>query len=156
MKERQGEHPLGDVGQIIAFIIFIIIWAADSFLFDFSTQLNARVPFYSKTIVTIVIFAVSLYLLATSYKVITGDHRPRRVITSGVFKYIRHPMYLSAVLFYLGLVVSSLSIVSFLMWILIFIFYNYIAGYEEKLMEMKYGEEYISYKQITGKWLPKF
>ena len=155
MKEKQGEHPFGDVGQIIAFIIFIIVWAVDSFLLDFSTHLNAYVPFYAKTIVTIVIIAVSLCLLGASHKLITGGHRPETVISGGVFRYIRHPLYMSAVLFYLGLAVSSLSIVSFLMWILIFIFYDYIAGYEEKLLISKFGEEYLSYRQRTGKWLPR-
>jgi len=36
----------------------------------------------------------------------------------------------------------------------IFIFYNYLASYEEKLLEEKFGEEYIKYKQKTGKWVP--
>ena len=36
-----------------------------------------------------------------------------------------------------------------------FVFYNYIAGYEERLLETKHGEAYKSYKQKTGKWLPK-
>ena len=35
------------------------------------------------------------------------------------------------------------------------LFYNFIAGYEEKLLEAKFGERYSIYKQKTGKWLPK-
>ena len=155
MKEKQGEHPFGDTGQIIAFIIFIIVWILDSFLVKISTRLNAYVPFYVRTIVTIIIFSISLYLLGASHKLITGEHRPDKVISDGVFRYIRHPLYMSAVLFYLGLAVSSLSIISFAFWLGIFIFYNYIASYEEKLLELKYGEEYILYRQKTGKWLPR-
>jgi len=156
MKEKQGEHPFGDAGQLIAFAIFVIVWVADSFFLEFSTQLTSYVPFYVRTIVAVVILAVSLYLLSASHKVVAGENRPQRVIAGGVFKYLRHPLYMSAILFYLALIVSTLSIISFALWIAIFIFYNYIAGYEEKLMEIKFGDEYTSYKQTTGKWLPKF
>lgn len=155
MKEKQGEHPFGDAGQLIAFGIFAIAWVADSFFLRISTQLTSYVPFYVRTIVAIIIFSVSLYLLAASHKVVAGENRPQKVITGGVFKFLRHPLYMSAILFYLALIVSTLSIISLALWIGIFLFYNYIAGYEEKLMEMKFGQEYLSYKQKTGKWLPK-
>jgi protein-S-isoprenylcysteine O-methyltransferase Ste14 len=52
-------------------------------------------------------------------------------------------------------VISTLSLFSFLFFGLIFVFYNYIADYEEKLLEAKFGEEYIRYKNKTGKWLPR-
>lgn len=155
MKEKQGEHPFGDAGQLIAFGIFAIAWVADSIFLEFSTGLAAYVPLYVRTITAVAILAVSLYLLATSHKVIKGDHRPRRVMTGGVFKYIRHPLYMSAVLFYLAFIVYSLSLISFVLGVAIFIFYNYIAGYEEKIMEMKFGEEYVTYRIKTGKWLPR-
>jgi len=38
--------------------------------------------------------------------------------------------------------------------VVIFVFYNYIAGYEEKLLEQRYDETYRKYKKRTGKWLP--
>jgi len=142
MKEKQGEHPFGDAGQLIALALFIIVWIADSFFLKFSTILTTYVPSFIQLIVAVVIFAVSLYLLAASHKVIAGEHRPEKVICDGVFKYIRHPLYMSAILFYLALIVSTLSIISFVLCAVIFIFYNYIAGY-------------LSYKQKTGKWLPK-
>ena len=62
---------------------------------------------------------------------------------------------MSALLFYLVLIVSTLSLISLAFWVIIFVFYNYIAGYEEKLMEMKFGEKYISYKRKTSRWLPR-
>ena len=155
MEEKQGEHPFGDTGQIIAFIIFLIIWVADSFFMKVSTMLTDYIPLYVRLIIAVVVFAISLYLLNASHKVVAGDHRPAKVISDGVFRYFRHPLYMSALLFYVALIASTLSIISFAFWIGIFIFYNYIAGYEEKLLEMKFGEEYISYRQKTGKWLPR-
>jgi len=37
----------------------------------------------------------------------------------------------------------------------VFAFYNYIASYEEMLLDGKYGEEYLEYKRRTGTWIPK-
>jgi protein-S-isoprenylcysteine O-methyltransferase Ste14 len=154
MKEKQGEHPFGDAGQLIAFGLFIIIWVMDSFFLKISVNAAGYVSLYVRLIVAAIIFGISFYLLKSSHNVVAGENRPEKVITGGVFKYLRHPLYMSVILFYLALIASTLSIISFILWVAIFIFYNYIAGYEEKLMEMKFGEEYKSYRQKTGKWLP--
>jgi len=37
----------------------------------------------------------------------------------------------------------------------IFVFYNYIAGYEEKLLEMRFGDQFRDYRRRTGKWFPR-
>ena len=68
---------------------------------------------------------------------------------------MRHPLYLGSILFYAGLTVSTLSLLSIAILVVIVIFYDSIASYEEKLMEMKFGEEYVSYRRKTGKWLPR-
>ena len=155
MKEKQGEHPFGDAGQIIAFVVFLIIWVVDSFFLKISVWLTDYISLYIRLAVAVITFAVSLYLLNASHKVVAGEHRPEKVITDGVFKYLRHPLYLSAILFYLVFIFATFSLASFIFWIGIFIFYNYIAGYEEKIMLAKFGEDYASYMQKTGKWLPK-
>jgi protein-S-isoprenylcysteine O-methyltransferase Ste14 len=45
-------------------------------------------------------------------------------------------------------------LLSFAVFIGIFVFHNYIASYEEKLLEAKFGEDYQNYEKSTGKWLP--
>ena len=155
MKEKQGEHPFGDVGQIIALIIFIIVWVLDSFFLRVSTMVAAYIPLYIRLIVALLVLAVSLYLLNASHKLVAGGRGPDRVITDGAFRFSRHPLYLGSVLFYLALTIFTLSIVSFVVWLAIFIFYDFIAGFEEKLLVSRFGEEYLSYRQKSGKWLPK-
>jgi protein-S-isoprenylcysteine O-methyltransferase Ste14 len=63
-------------------------------------------------------------------------------------------LYSAAILFYLGLAVSTASLFSLALLVVIFLSYNYIATYEERLMEIKFGEDYVSYKKRTGKWVP--
>jgi protein-S-isoprenylcysteine O-methyltransferase Ste14 len=68
---------------------------------------------------------------------------------------VRHPLYLASIVTYAGLTVSTLSLFSLAILLGIFIFHDYIASYEEKLLEARLGEEYRAYKKRTGKWLPR-
>lgn len=155
MKEKNGEHPFGDAGQLILFGLFFLVWDGDSFFLHLSTFLSAYVPLYIRLVILVIAFITAVYLFRSGHVVLEGEQRPERVVTSGVFKYVRHPLYLASILTYLGLVISTLSLLSLALFVGIFIFYNYLASYEEKLLEEKFGEEYIKYKQKTGKWLPR-
>jgi len=64
-------------------------------------------------------------------------------------------MYLAALLFYIGLIFMTLSLVSLAFWGKIFIFYNYIATYEERQLEKRFGQEYIDYRKKVPKWIPR-
>jgi hypothetical protein len=39
MKEKNGEHPFGDSGQVILLVLFLRIWVVDSFFLRISTFL---------------------------------------------------------------------------------------------------------------------
>ena len=155
MKEKNGEHPFGDAGQLILFGLFFLVWAGDSFFLHLSTFLSAYVPLYIRLAILVVAFITALYLFRSGHVVVDREHKPDKVVTSGAFKHIRHPLYLASILAYFGLAISTLSLLSLALFAGIFIFYNYLATYEEKLLEEKFGEEYIKYKQKTGKWVPR-
>ncbi len=113
MKEKNGEHPFGDSGQLIFLALFIIIWVLDSFVLKISTFPSSYVPLYIRLPVALAVFAFSLYLVKASHHVVAGEHRPQQVITNGIFSRLRHPLYMSVILLYLALIVSTVSIVSF-------------------------------------------
>jgi protein-S-isoprenylcysteine O-methyltransferase Ste14 len=95
------------------------------------------------------------YLFKSGHVVVSHDSRPAGVVSTGAFRYVRHPLYLASILFYLGLVVSTASLFSLVLLVMIFIFYNHIASYEERLLLEKFGENYETYKKKTGKWVPR-
>lgn len=156
MKERKGEHPLGDVGQILLTIVFLIIWVLDSFYLKKSVFLSNYVPLFIRLAISIAILVLSAIIFNDSRRIIKEKIRPLKVIEDGAFKFVRHPLYLSSILFFVSLTIFSLSLLSALTLIVIFLFYDYIGSFEEKVMEKKFAEKYLEYKRRTGKWLPKF
>lgn len=156
LRERKGEHPLGDAGQLIFLALFLIIWVGDSFFLHISTFPSMYLPLAIRLIIAGLAFILSLYLYRSGHVVVSHEQRPEGVVDTGAFRYIRHPLYLAAILFYLTLTVSTFSLICLGLLLIILIFYNYIAGYEENLMEAKFGEDYRSYKKRTGKWIPHF
>ncbi|KPK22369.1 MAG: hypothetical protein AMK69_20000 [Nitrospira bacterium SG8_3] len=155
MNEKKGEHPFGDPGQLILLGLFLVVWAGDSFFLHKSTFLSGYVPLFIRLVILAFVLITAAYLSATGHVVVAHGERPNFVVSTGAFRYVRHPLYLGAILFYLGLTVATASLFSLALLVVIFLFYNYIAGYEERLMEIKFGEEYVSYKNRTGKWIPR-
>ena len=154
MKEKNGEHPLGDVGQLASLGVFLVVWVTDSFFLKKSTFLAVYVPDYLRLGILVLAIATAMYCMKSGHVVIGHSRRPEGLITTGAFRYVRHPLYLASLVAYLGMVLSSLSLFSLAVFIGILIFHNYIATYEEHLLEAKYGEEYRTYKAKTGKWIP--
>jgi protein-S-isoprenylcysteine O-methyltransferase Ste14 len=155
LREKKGEHPFGDAGQLIALGLFLIVWVGDSFFLHKSTFLSDYLPLYVRLVILVLTLVTGMFLFGSGHVVVSHDQRPNTVIATGAFRYVRHPLYLSSILVYFGLTVSTLSLFSFALLVGIWIFHNYIAGYEERLLEAKFGEDYRRYKQRTGKWVPR-
>lgn len=71
----------------------------------------------------------------------------------GPYKFIRHPTYLGLFLLSLGLgfLLNSISIVGISI-IAFFIVHFVVLKHEEKILEHKYGKDYLEYKQSVGRW----
>lgn len=156
MKERiDGEHPFGDIGQLLFFLLFLFVWVWDSFFLKKSIFLADYVPFVIRIVLSAAILLLAFALYKDSKRVISHKVGPVTVITDGVFKLVRHPLYLSTFWIFVALSIFSLSLFSFAVLLAMFIFLNYIASFEEKVMEKRFGKKYLEYKSKTGKWFPK-
>lgn len=151
-----GEHRWGDTVQLIMFFIFLGIWITDSFVFHYTTFLRDVVPNFIRAPLAAIILIIGWILARGGMKAVFGTPREKpEVIDTGVFRIIRHPIYTGAILFYLGAICTTLSIVSMIFWLGILICYILIARYEEKILTEEFGEEYISYKKQTGMLFPR-
>lgn len=78
----------------------------------------------------------------------------QKLVTQGIYRIIRHPIYLAAILEVVGfeLVANSWLSVIFLMVNSWFI-YNHVLK-EETQLEQKFGKEFIKYKEKTKRFVP--
>jgi len=99
-----------------------------------------------------------IYLSVKSFKFHQEDPNPitksNKLITVGIFKYIRNPMYLSLILFQLG-VGSLLSFlhISFFSLFTLFILHFFIIKKEESYLRDKFGKQYVMYMQTSRRWI---
>ena len=159
MESNNGEHPYGDLGQLILLVLFLVVWVGDSFFLHYSTLLAAYVPLSWRLFITALSLATAFFLIKSGHVVIShGNHGrlPTSLVETGAFCYVRHPLYLGCLLTYFALAVATASFLSLALLIFIIIpFYNFIAAYEDHILEEMFGESYLAYKKQTGKWLPK-
>jgi len=150
-----GEHRWGDLGQLILLFIFGFIWVSDSFFLEYSTFPAEYVQLWLRGLIALVILSIAWAFARQGMKIVFGEKREKpELINKGVFKIVRHPIYLGAILLYLGLAVFTLSIASLVCWVFIVIFYIIISRYEERVLTEEFGEAYIQYKKDVPMLIP--
>ena len=151
-----GEHTWGDAGQIIFALLFFGVWIADSFFLRYTTQLNEIVSPVVRKPIGYAILCISAYLAWSGLSIAFGEVRKKpSVIRKGVFGVVRHPIYLSEVLLYLGLFMLNMSLTAGVVGIGASVFLYYLSRYEEGLLLERFGEDYESYMQDVGMWVPR-
>ena len=151
-----GEHRWGDAGQLILFVMFMGIWITDSFIFHYSTSLLEDVSGYIRLAVAVPVLIAGWILARKGMKAVFGTPREHpELISTGVFRLMRHPIYTGAILFYLGSIIMTLSLASAALWLVIIGFYIFICRYEESILTESFGSDYLEYKKKTGMLFPK-
>jgi protein-S-isoprenylcysteine O-methyltransferase Ste14 len=155
-QDLTGEHKLGDAGQIVLALLFGIVWITDTFVFNYTTFLNQYVPLGVRIPFGAVVLILSGYLAVNGLSIVFGEVREvPGVIRKGVFNRVRHPIYLSEVLLYLGLLILSISLAAAGIWILAILFLHFISRYEERLLLDRFGSDYEQYVKEVPMWIPR-
>ena len=79
-----------------------------------------------------------------------------QLVTTGVYRYIRHPQYLGFILITLGMNVLWITISTLLLWPILVTLYYRLAKLEEKEMEERFGEDFRKYKQKVPMFIPAY
>jgi protein-S-isoprenylcysteine O-methyltransferase Ste14 len=82
------------------------------------------------------------------------DH-PKTLVVTGLYRYVRNPMYLGVLLFLLGqsLFFESLHFLLYAITWLAFVHVNVIL-YEEPNLRRKFGSSYDRYRSAVRRWIP--
>ena len=82
------------------------------------------------------------------------DEGKGKLVTGGIYAYIRHPQYTGFILITLGMLVHWATIPLLFMWpILVFLYYK-LAKREERELVKEFGKKYLEYKSKTRMFMP--
>jgi protein-S-isoprenylcysteine O-methyltransferase Ste14 len=98
-----------------------------------------------------------IFLLALLMTIMAGLNfittPPGRPVTKGLYRYSRHPMYLSQYLALVGIGIAAASWIILLVSIVFMILVKIYTDYEEQYCKERYGDSYKKYLAATPKWI---
>jgi len=151
-----GEHALTDAGQMVLACLFATTWITDTFLLKYTIFLNQYVPVAIRIPVGVMLLALSGYLAITGLSIVFGETRETPgVIRKSVFGGVRHPIYLSEILLYLGLLILNMSLAAAVVWVIAIGFLHYVSRHEERMLLARFGAEYEQYMREVPMWIPR-
>ncbi len=113
------------------------------------------------TVMGIVFMAVGFFLtyyanraIAENWSPVIDKTKEQRLIKSGVYSIVRHPLYLSGLLLLTGTNLYFGNIWSWLSTMLAFVVTLYRIPIEEQQLESRFGREYVDYKRQTKAVIP--
>jgi protein-S-isoprenylcysteine O-methyltransferase Ste14 len=81
-------------------------------------------------------------------------HKSEGLVTSGIYRYIRHPQYTGIFLIITGWMFRWLNPTILIMYPILLILYYRLARREERQVLKEYGDAYLKYKESTPMFFP--
>ena len=169
--ERKAGQSISLKGTPIAEAALMMLWGVTAgvlpFFYIFGTWLDfANLPFNVPPafgFVGAAIFLMSIWLLHRSHadlgKLWSPTVEPEaehRLVTEGVYKRVRHPMYAAHVLWGVAQTLLLPNLIAGpVALVLIFAVIGLRVPREERAMIEQFGDEYRQYRDRTGRILPK-
>lgn len=151
------EMPHSHLYQLTLPILFASIWILDVFIFKLTLWLNDIVFLWIRMLLSFIFLAAAFAFIYLSHKAIFGedhDTASNELITTGILGHVRNPMYLGIMLIYVSFIMLSMSILSMIIFIFVFLVYNKMADFEAGILEEMFGNDYLVYKNNVPKWIP--
>ena len=118
-------------------------------------------PFSLMQIISWIILILSAYIVITGYLLLKKIGEPDSnfentsvLVRSGIYKYIRHPLYLSVFLLGTGVMLKDPDRIQLILGVINLIAVYITARIEEKEMIEKFGDNYRAYMKETMMFIP--
>lgn len=159
--EKSGNILFKYRGQIP--IVLFLAAVPVMFFTDYSFLKHETWLYYSLFIFSIIVSFLGQYIRAvaigTSNKFTSGRNLNKQeaavLNTTGIYSTCRHPLYLGNYFMWIGIVIFTFNIWFFVLVSLAFwLYYERIMFAEERFLERKFGEEYISWSLKVPAFVP--
>ncbi len=166
MEKKRYESPLFMVGLFIIIGLGLLVSALDPT--GIAAGNGQVIKVGSLSGINLVLLSVGLGMIvlglvirfvaiATLKKNFSGRLRIRddhTLVKKGIYRWIRHPAYLGAILLFLGFPVMLSSILGFLVMLLIVPYLLHRIKLEERMLIGRFGAEYEDYIRSSKKLIP--
>jgi len=166
MVRKRYESPLFTVGLFVIIFLGLIVAALDPFGLAASSGgvINAgSLPLMNLVMLTIGLImlvagmVIRFIAIATLKKNFSGALRIRddhTLVKNGIYKRVRHPAYLGAILLFTGIPVMVSSPLGFLVMLLLVPYLLHRIKLEEGMMIERFGKEYEDYIRSSKRLIP--
>jgi protein-S-isoprenylcysteine O-methyltransferase Ste14 len=114
-------------------------------------------------IISWIVLAGSLVLALFGFRALRNRGAPEQdiedttvLVTTGAYRYIRHPLYTSLLLFGIGAFLKQISLLSGLLILTLFTALYITARVEERSNRDRFGEAYAEYMKRSKMFIPFF
>ncbi|HET60359.1 MAG TPA: isoprenylcysteine carboxylmethyltransferase family protein [Chloroflexi bacterium] len=147
------------------FFLFVVIGTWGAAMFKIKTSWFSFADFNTLSIVNVLgifIYLAGLILLVHSHRQLKRNWSPtieinqqQELVTSGIYRWIRHPIYAAVWLMVIAQVLLINNLILGLTGVLSFsLLYNHRVTREEQMMAAHFGKEFAIYCETTGRLLP--
>jgi protein-S-isoprenylcysteine O-methyltransferase Ste14 len=167
MERKRYESPIFTAGLFVIIFLGLVATALDpTGLARGSGVIKAG----SLSVINLALLAIGLVMfvagvairfvaIATLKRNFSGALRIRAghtLVKNGIYKRVRHPAYLGAILLFTGIPVMLSSLLGFLVMLLLVPYLLHRIMLEESMMIERFGKEYEDYMRSSKRLLPFF
>ena len=140
---------------IVTFFFGLCIYFSQEYFPEFNLEFLTMLSFiFYFAGLTVLILAVGMFKKQNTTVNPIKIENASSLVTSGIFKYSRNPMYLGMVIILFGLALMF-NLVGGILFVFLFMIYitKFQIRPEEEVMERLFGEDFIKYKHKVRMWL---
>jgi protein-S-isoprenylcysteine O-methyltransferase Ste14 len=109
--------------------------------------------------VNVMCAVIALFMIANGWYNIyhsywSKDTRAGKLVTTGVYRYIRHPQYTGLLLLSFGMIAEWATLPTLILFPIMIVLYVRLARREEKDLQGEFGSHYEEYRKTTKMFIP--
>lgn len=136
-------------------VVLVLIQFFTLFFLLFTSSLTQAIWVWPILIMAILLGLFAIWTMRQSRLRIQPEVAPKSILVqNGLYKWIRHPMYLSVILLGVGLLLTNLVWWRVLLFIILVDDLRMKMKYEETLLAKHFGPAFETYKSKTKKLIP--
>lgn len=147
-------------------LLFFPLWLGGLHFFSFFPEWHQKIPHItsSETIpyagvltlfLSLILFVFSIVNLRNAWRIGIDQDTTKQLITSGIYKIIRHPIYTSFKIALIATLLIFPNIYFLLIGALAFLGFTFMALLEEDFLKNRFGKTYEKYLKKTGRFYPR-